>query len=68
MPIIPIDELERLSKSQLESVLRDFENPIEVRRKARKYLNELMNTQPHAELYQTVLIVPTLFGPAAEEE
>jgi hypothetical protein len=58
MPVVSIDEFAWYSKLQLEAVVRNIENPIDVRRMARKRLNEIMNTQPHAELYQTVLIVP----------
>ncbi len=63
-----IDALTTLSKEELEAVIRDVENPIEVRRMARKYLNVITNTQPDAQRYQTVLIVPKLAEAASEDE
>jgi hypothetical protein len=67
MSVVSVDELAALSKEELEAVVRNVENPIDVRRLARTRLNAIWNIQPHAELYQTVLIVPDVLESADED-
>ncbi len=60
MRVVSLDELAALTTQELEAVIRDTENPIDVRRRARKRWNEIMKTPLRDQLDQTLLLTPQL--------
>ncbi len=68
MRIATLDQLATLSADELKAVIQNVENPVEVRRLARKRWNEIMKTQPRAQLYQTTLVSPDVPRSPTDED
>ncbi len=68
MHTVSIEDLATLSADELNAVVRDEDNPIEVRRKARKRWRELIDAQPKAALDKTIIITPDLSRSPLDED